>query len=306
MKLVTVLFTHARSCYRSLPAVDPWPADRDATRWAGGSVVIAHPPCGPWGRLRRFSKASQEEIDLGPWAVEAVRAWGGVLEHPSYSTLWAACEMPRPGGTDRWGGVTWPVVQHWFGHKAEKKTWLYVVGCSPKDFPPVPLTLEAPAFVIQTSKTKDPRPHVPRAERELTPLPFATWLVALARKCQLDPATAAHRQNNWRATVRNRAATPPSPHANTMEIEPTLTAADAAFNLHVESPLHHRPAKEILRVLFEEHGTAAAPSQMPGPPKKSTPQRFQIGFSVRYYTAEDMQFLLEDLHAELQKQCPEE
>lgn len=91
-----------------------------------------------------------------------------------------------------------------------------------------------------------------------------------------------------------------------MDIAPTLEATDAAFSLHVATPLHQRPPAEVLRVLFEEHGTSAAPSEMPQRHQKSTPQRFQVGLSVRFYTAEDMQFLLEDLHAELTKQCPEE
>lgn len=87
-----------------------------------------------------------------------------------------------------------------------------------------------------------------------------------------------------------------------MDIAPTLEAADAAFSLYFATPLHQRPPAEILRVLFDEHGTAAPPSQMPQPPHKSTPQRFQVGLSVRFYTADEMQFLLEDLHAELEKQ----
>lgn len=65
-----------------------------------------------------------------------------------------------------------------------------------------------------------------------------------------------------------------------------------------------RAPAEVLRVLFEEHGTAAAAPQLPERPHKTHPQRFQIGFSVRFYTAEDMQFMLEDLHAELLKQSP--
>lgn len=101
-----------------------------------------------------------------------------------------------------------------------------------------------------------------------------------------------------------RPATTATNHRNTMQETPTLAAADAAFSLHEETPLHQRPPAEVLRVLFEEHGTAAAPQKLPTAPHKPQPQRFQVGLSVRFYTAQDMQFLLEELHAALVKQSP--
>jgi hypothetical protein len=67
-------------------AIDCWDAARDARLYAGPHPVVAHPPCGPWGRLRHLYKG--DEHDCATRAVEQVRAFGGVLEHPAGSLLW--------------------------------------------------------------------------------------------------------------------------------------------------------------------------------------------------------------------------
>lgn len=205
---VAVLFARADSVYKTLPGCDVWDIDRDARRWPGGAPVVAHPPCRAWGKLHYFAKPRPDEKDLAIFAVEQVRRWGGVLEHPKDSLLWAAAGLPVPGrgravAIDAWGGWTLPITQHWFGHKAEKRTWLYIVGCDPVDVPEMPLVLGAATHVITQGRTKRAdgtrlkkgmpgwRPDVTPAEREHTPPLLAAWLVELARRASKVEAIAA-------------------------------------------------------------------------------------------------------------------
>lgn len=190
---VAVLFARADSNYKTMPHTDVWDAERDARRWPGGAPVVAHPPCRAWGRLRHFAKPRDDEKALALFAVDQVRKWGGVLEHPAHSTLWAAAGLPAPGQRDEFGGWTLPVVQSWWGHKAEKATWFYVVGCEPGEIPALPMVLGEASHVITQSRTLPDgsrvtkghpkwRPTVTPAEREHTPAPLCSWLVDLARK----------------------------------------------------------------------------------------------------------------------------
>lgn len=178
---VSVLFARSDSNYKNIPGCDVWDKDRDAMKWPGDSSLIAHPPCRAWGRLRTFANPSPGEKDLARFAVAQVRKWGGVLEHPAGSTLWQDQDMPLPGSRDCFGGWTLPISQMWWGHKAEKKTWLYVVGCEPREIPDMPMILGDATHVVQSQK--DDRPHISKAEREHTPPLLAEWLVELAGKC---------------------------------------------------------------------------------------------------------------------------
>lgn len=182
---IAVLFARTDSHYKDLADVDVWDAHRDALKWPGGCPIVAHPPCRAWGRLRRFAKPTHDEKSLAIWAVTQVRRWGGVLEHPAYSTLWSVCGLPASGKRDDWGGWTLPIVQQWWGHRAEKKTWLYIVGCQPTDLPSIPLVLGEATHVVQSRKRTGYRPHITKAEREHTPLELARWLVDLATRCKV-------------------------------------------------------------------------------------------------------------------------
>lgn len=188
---VAALFVRADSIYKTLPDVDAWDAARDARAWPGGAPVVLHPPCGQWGRLRTFARTDDAEKSLGPLAVRLVREWGGVLEHPAASSLWTHCNLPQPGAAaDEFGGWTLPVPQYWFGHRADKNTWLYIVGVSPAQLPALPLVLgNAPCQIARPGKRKDGtrkagRPEITKAEREHTPPAFAQWLVEVARQCE--------------------------------------------------------------------------------------------------------------------------
>lgn len=184
---VAALFVRADSIYKALPGVDAWDIGRDARKWPGGCPAVAHPPCRAWGRLRHFAKPRLDEKELAFFAVEKVREFGGVLEHPASSSLWPAAGLPKPGcGRDAFGGWSIEVPQKWWGHRAEKNTWLYVLGVGPSELPAVPLDLRPASHTVGLWSGRDrsrARPDLPKAEREATPPEFARWLVELARRC---------------------------------------------------------------------------------------------------------------------------
>jgi len=192
---VAVLFARADSCYKTIPGCDVWDAERDARKWAGGAPVVAHPPCRAWGTARALANPRDDEKALALFAVAQVRAFGGVLEHPKRSTLWEAAGLPRPGRRDEFGGWTLPIFQRWWGHRAEKATMLYIVGCEPADIPTMPIVLgEATHVCCPAGRRQDGsrllkgdtgwRPEITKAEREHTPPALAAWLVDLANRCR--------------------------------------------------------------------------------------------------------------------------
>ena len=194
---VAALFVRANSIYKTMPAVDAWDAERDARAWPGGVPVVAHPPCRSWGTLRHLAKPRPDEKELAVWAVAQVRKFGGVLEHPKRSTLWPHCGLPTAGERDKFGGWTLPIFQSSFGHRAEKATLLYIVGCAPAQIPAMPIVLGEASHVIAAAgrnragerrRKGDPgwRPECGKAEREHTPAELAHWLVALAQRCTVQ------------------------------------------------------------------------------------------------------------------------
>ena len=193
--LVSVLFVRPDSIYKSLAEVDCYDAQRNALTWPGGSPVVAHPPCRTWSQLRAFAKAPAEEHDLALWAIEQVRRWGGVLEHPATSKLWEAAQLPRPGGLpDEWGGWTWECDQYHWGHLARKRTRLYIVGTMV--LPSIPYRVGEPTHCVSSlsgqRRSREERHRLPTWKPELgpnrrdkTPVAFASWLIALARAAGL-------------------------------------------------------------------------------------------------------------------------
>ncbi len=204
MQLVTVavLFAREDSHYKTLPQCDVYDMARDARTYDGPHPVVAHPPCRAWGRLKHMANPRPDEKNLARLSVALVREFGGVIEHPARSGLWAAQGLPYPGERDKCGGWTLPIAQHWWGHNAEKKTWLYIVGCEPSEIPEMPMVLGVAPMVVGNGSTNHPqrgdpgwRPEIPRSEREHTPPELAQWLVDLAERCKRHNAeiTAAKR-----------------------------------------------------------------------------------------------------------------
>ena len=171
---VVVLFARRDSVYKSDPRCDVFDEDRDARTYTGTLPVVAHPPCRAWGGLAHMAKPAPGERDLAFFAVDQVRRLGGVVEHPRASRLWTEAALPAPGCRDAFGGFTVGIDQDWFGHRAEKRTLLYVVGIEPASIPAFALRLERPTHVVE---------RMGRAEREHTPPLLASWLVELASRC---------------------------------------------------------------------------------------------------------------------------
>lgn len=193
---VAALYVDARGPYPSL-VLHWYDAARDARSYAGSLPVVAHPPCGPWSVMRHLSKETTK--DCAPAALEAVRRFGGVLEHPRGSTFFAHAGIPRPGRLpDAWGGISFEVCQCDWGHPARKRTWLYVVGLV-GPMPPAPPPRE-PTHWASGSRNA-PRGPVPPGikvcsaeQRRRTPVAFAEWLLEIASRC--------------RAPTKNRQAAP--------------------------------------------------------------------------------------------------
>lgn len=137
---VAALFAQTNGIYFGLDGVDPWDVHRDARLYSGPYPVVAHPPCERWGRYWSGGPSAKVRRKLGDdrgcfqAALEAVRKYGGILEHPEGSHAWRHFELnlpPRSGGwvnADFLGGWTCCVEQGHYGHRARKATWLYAFG----------------------------------------------------------------------------------------------------------------------------------------------------------------------------------
>ena len=180
---VVALYVDARGPYPGI--VRDWYDDtRDAMTYRGTRPVVAHPPCGPWSMLSHLHKRAAE-IAFAPHAVAVVQRCGGVLEHPRGSGLWDACRLPKPGaGVDAHGGYTLEVAQCDWGHVARKRTWLYIVGLSVSQLPPMPSPRQPTHWASGggTGRGKTP-PGIKvcsAQQRRRTPVAFARWLVEVA------------------------------------------------------------------------------------------------------------------------------
>lgn len=170
MSAVAALYVDPRGPYPALVG-ECFDEARDARTYSGPGPVVAHPPCGPWGLLSHMCKAGPDERELGIRAVEQVRRFGGVLEHPAGSRLWAECNLPLPETMfpDEFGGRSYLVAQGDYGHKAPKATWLYAVRLGPCPFK-LPTGFD-PGGRVET---------ISKLARRVTPVEFARGLVAWA------------------------------------------------------------------------------------------------------------------------------
>lgn len=146
--MISALFVQTNGSYFGLPGVDAWDEKRDAREYPGPYPVVAHPPCQRWGKMYfgqplAVSKGVPKQKlgddgDCFVCALEDVRTWGGVIEHPKGSHAWKYFDLPIPkpdGGwtePDKCGGRSCCVEQGRYDHYARKPTWLYAVGI---DFP---------------------------------------------------------------------------------------------------------------------------------------------------------------------------
>ncbi len=101
--------------------------------------MVAHPPCARWSRLAGFTEARfgltrGEDGGCFLSALQSVRQFGGVIEHPAYSAAWAAFGLPKPIQYGGWThslldlGASCYVEQGRYGLPVKKATWLYAYG----------------------------------------------------------------------------------------------------------------------------------------------------------------------------------
>lgn len=200
---VAALFVDPVGPYVGLPNVDPWDERRDARKYAGPLPVVAHPPCERWGRFAEGApkhKTQKLGDDGGCFkaALEAVRRFGGVIEHPQGSHAFHHFRLPIPDGkwtpADAWGGRSCYIWQRAYGHKAAKPTWLYAVLPA---FPamdwtqtPGPPYIGGDGFHSASERRRakaradyKPVPQIPREENHLTPPLLVQTLVDMAQTC---------------------------------------------------------------------------------------------------------------------------
>lgn len=138
--MIAALFVETNGVYSSVANVDPWDVERDARLYDGPFPVVAHPPCERWGRFWHGSTRKPHQFKLGDdggcflSALNSVRSFGGVLEHPADSHAWHTFGLNRPKRGEGWikadahGGWTCYVEQGHYGHISRKPTWLYAIG----------------------------------------------------------------------------------------------------------------------------------------------------------------------------------
>jgi hypothetical protein len=177
MNNITVLFCDENSNYKKL-GCNVYDQYRNALNFKDKTPCIYHPPCRTWSRLRGLAKVHPGEHLLAVWSIFRIWRYGGVLEHPAHSSLWKLLKLPLPGtGYDIHDGFSISVNQHWFGHKCEKNTWLYIKGCNIKNLPQLSLNFDAIEYTISTSKKINYKKEISKKRRSETPIQFALFLI---------------------------------------------------------------------------------------------------------------------------------
>lgn len=194
MPEIAALFVDPHGAYSNLPGVDLWDEARDARKYNGPFPVVAHPPCSRWCRLAglveaRWGHRKGEDDGCFESALDSVRRYGGVLEHPAFSDAFPKYGLPAPQpgawqATICGGWVTY-VEQHQYGHPAKKATWLYAVTQEPP--PPLRWSLtpdkEAKALVSWCGNniaSGEVRPRLSKKAASATPEAFRDTLIEVA------------------------------------------------------------------------------------------------------------------------------
>ena len=197
MRTVAALYVEPNGPYVGLDGVEVWDEARDARTYAGPHPVVAHPPCARWSILAGLVEAVHgykrgEDGGCFESALDSVRRFGGILEHPANTSAWTAHGLIRPcemGWTvsDWEGGWTCRVSQWRYGHAAGKETWLYAVGCN---LPSIDWRRAGPGAMKLDKNTHAYRPNRPKLiermsgsdpRRKTTPEPFRDLLLSMAR-----------------------------------------------------------------------------------------------------------------------------
>lgn len=186
---MAALFVDRLGPYPKLPGVECWDLERDARKYDGPWSVVAHPPCRNWSKLSYLAK--DDDSDCALVAIDQVRKFGGVLEHPAASRLWLQINLPS-GHRDDFGGKRITLTQVEWGHVARKPTSLYLVNVPDSALERPPSPGREPTHWLsgfrehsrrgQTGAAVPPGIKVCSAQqRRRTPPLFAEYLVRLAR-----------------------------------------------------------------------------------------------------------------------------
>ena len=154
---VAACFVRVDSVYKRLLPGRTYDIHKPAYLLPVGVKAIYHPPCRAWGNYAHLAKPRPGEKDLALWAMDRVRRFGGILEHPKTSRLWQYL-MP--------GDNTVAINQCDFGHGALKPTLLFYNRLGA--MPPLP-SPRPPTNTVENMNVK---------EREETPVDLAEWLVS--------------------------------------------------------------------------------------------------------------------------------
>jgi len=215
--VIAALFVQKGGIYFGLPDVDPWDLERDATKYSGPYAVVAHPPCTRWCRLAglveaRYGYKKGDDGGLFKFALETVRRYGGVIEHPAFTDAWAAHGIAPPSW-EGWqqilcGGWVAHVEQGRHGHPAKKATWLYAYGIEADQLPSLDWGRQPDSqggaliswcgnhtkreyAAINHGEKKPGRKHVrqriSKTAASATPLEFRDLLLGIARRAHRPP-----------------------------------------------------------------------------------------------------------------------
>ena len=193
IKPIAAIYVETDGCYFGQDGIDAWDEHRDARLYNGPHPVIAHPPCKRWGNFwfgstsphYKGPRYERPGMDGGLFAdaLEKVRRFGGVLEHPAQSRAWAHFGLTVPPRTGGWVRADWPEHDGWtccveqghYGHVAPKATWLYAVGCE------LPSLKWGPSGVDGRVELQWSR------DRLATPPAFRDLLISMARSVEVKP-----------------------------------------------------------------------------------------------------------------------
>lgn len=210
-RTIAALYVETGGCYFGLDGVDPWDAERDARLYDGPHPVVAHPPCKRWGRYWYGSPSPNYKgphyerpgLDGGLFAdaLDKVRRFGGVIEHPEGSHAWRHFGLNAPPKTGGWVRADWPLYDGWtccveqghYGHMSRKATWLYAVGCTlpsltwGKAEGKTVLDEGAGARRARRAAGLKPPKNISKKLRLATPPAFRDLLISMARSVEVKP-----------------------------------------------------------------------------------------------------------------------
>lgn len=197
---VAALFVDMKGIYPRLCGPENcWGIDRDARLYSGPHPVVCHSPCQLWVNMagQNFIRYTRQkgypQPHLRPGndggcfarALECVRRFGGVLEHPAGSHAWSTFALGRPDKDGGWaemrpGEWSCEVWQSAYGHQARKKTWLYYCG----SIAPAEMNWARDPGTHQVGWFDRVKPTLGKREASATPEAFARALIELAAQAK--------------------------------------------------------------------------------------------------------------------------